>query len=235
MNKVRDRIARLLSDLSSSVATGLHGEQEHPARPKIFCIGRNKTGTTSLKKAFEDLGYVVGDQPQAEVLYDQHYFARRFDPIVQYCKSAQVFQDVPFSCPHLFVELDQRFPGSKFILSVRDSPEQWYSSLTRFHAKIWGTNGLPPNAEQLRNATYVRRGFAYNLVKLYGTTDAEPYAKETLMAHYCRHNEAVLDYFKDRPGDLLVVNLSDKSSYRRFVDFLGVDSPYDTFPWENQT
>jgi hypothetical protein len=29
---------------------------------KIFCIGLFKTGTTSLKKAFQDLGYTVGDQ-----------------------------------------------------------------------------------------------------------------------------------------------------------------------------
>ena len=37
-------------------------------KQKIFCIGRNKTGTTSLKRAFEDLGYPVGDQRKAEIL-----------------------------------------------------------------------------------------------------------------------------------------------------------------------
>lgn len=29
---------------------------------KVFCIGRNKTGTTSLGKVLEDLGYRLGDQ-----------------------------------------------------------------------------------------------------------------------------------------------------------------------------
>jgi hypothetical protein len=203
--------------------------------PKIFCVGRNKTGTTSLMKAFQDLGYVVGDQRTAENLYDQHYFKREFAPIIAYCQSAQVFQDVPFSCPHLFVALDQAFPGSKFILTVRDEADQWYSSLTRFHAKLWGTDGAPPTASELRAASYIRTGWASNLMKLYGTTDAEPYHRETLIAHYERHNAAVREYFRYRPQDLLEINVSAPDSYRAFIDFLGVRSPFDSFPWENRT
>lgn len=203
--------------------------------PKIFCVGRNKTGTTSLKKAFLDLGYRVGVQRTAEALYDQHYFTRDFGPILRYCRTAQVFQDVPFSCPYFYVALDQAFPGSKFILTVRDNASEWYSSLTRFHAREWGTNGLPPTADQLRAAPFLRKGFAYNLVKLYGTTDAEPYHRETLIAHYERHNAAVREYFRHRPQDLLEINLTAPDSYRNFVDFLGVRSPFDSFPWENRT
>lgn len=203
--------------------------------PKIFCVGRNKTGTTSLKRAFQDLGYVVGDQRKAEALYDRHYFTRDFGPILRYCRSAQVFQDVPFSCPYFFVALDQAFPGSKFILSVRDSAEQWYTSVTRFHAREWGTGWDTPTAEQLRSAPYIRKGFAYNLVKLYGTTDADPYHKPTLIAHYEAHNAAVRDYFKHRPTDLLEINLAAPDSYKVFVDFLGVRSRFESFPWENKT
>ena len=202
---------------------------------KVFCVGRNKTGTTSLQKAFQDLGFAVGDQREAEILYDKYYFKREFKPIVDYCRSAQVFQDVPFSCPHLFVALDQAFPGSKFILTERDEAGQWYASLTRFHAKLWGTDGAPPTADQLRAAPYIRRGWASNLLKLYGTTDADPYHRDTLIAHYERHNAAVREYFRYRPQDLLEINVSAPDSYRAFVDFLGVRSPFDSFPWENRT
>ncbi|MGR9087962.1 MAG: hypothetical protein ACU841_12930, partial [Gammaproteobacteria bacterium] len=34
-------------------------------KTKYFCIGRNKTGTTSLKKAFEDLGATLLDADRA--------------------------------------------------------------------------------------------------------------------------------------------------------------------------
>lgn len=201
----------------------------------MFCVGRNKTGTTSLKSAFLELGYAVGDQPTAEILCHEHYFERRFAPIVEYCRSAQVFQDVPFSYPYLFVQLDQAFPGSKFILSMRDDEEQWYRSITRYHAKKWGSDGAPPTAEQLRAATYRTKGFAYNTVKVHGTTDEAPYDKRTLIAHYNRHNASVQDYFRFRPQDLLVLNVALDRDYERFIEFLGVKSSRKVFPKKNVT
>lgn len=86
---------------------------------KIFCIGRNKTGTTSLKTALSDLGYRIGNQHRAEQLIT-HYRDREWKPIVEYCYTADAFQDVPFSLPFTYVVMDRAFPGSKFILSVRD-------------------------------------------------------------------------------------------------------------------
>lgn len=225
---VRSILASLRGSTSGNKAV-------RPGGAKIFCVGRNKTGTTSLQKAFELLGYPVGDQRQAEVLFDRHYFERRFDPIVKYCRTAQVFQDVPFSCPYLFVTLDQRFPGSRFILSVRNDPEQWYSSLIRFHAKLWGTDGQPPTAAELKRAPYLYEGFSYKMLEFYGTTDSDPYHKETLIQHYLDHNRTVIDYFKHRPQDLLVVNLAEKGAYQRFIDFLGITSPFTDFPRENVT
>lgn len=87
-------------------------------RPKVFCVGRNKTGTTSIAKALRALGFKVGDQARAETLIED--WARRdFRKIVRYCRTADAFQDVPFSWPHTFEALDQAFPQSKFILTVR--------------------------------------------------------------------------------------------------------------------
>lgn len=204
-------------------------------KQKVFCIGRNKTGTTSVKKAFELLGYPVGHQRTAERLHYLHYFNGEFDEIVDYCKFGQVFQDVPFSCPETYKYLDKAFPGSKFILTVRDNGEQWYRSITRFHGKLWGKNGQTPTAQELKDATYVFKGAPYNLVALHGTTDEEPYHKETMIAHYEQYNQEIIDYFKDRPDDLLVINIAEEGAYQRFIAFLGVDSPYDDFPWENKT
>jgi len=234
MQRIRRKLASMLLDPSEQ---GKASPPTHwrPGGGKVFCIGRNKTGTTSLEKAFRELGYEVGDQVAAELLCDAYYFERRFEPIAAYCNSAQVFQDVPFSYPYLFVYLDQVFPGSKFILSVRDDAEQWYRSITRFHAKLWGTDGAPPTMEQLKNADYRRKGFAYNTVKLHGTTDEVPYDKATLIDHYNAHNKSVQDYFKFRSNDLLVLNVSKQEDHARFVEFLGVSSPNKDFPKENVT
>lgn len=205
-------------------------------KTKYFCIGRNKTGTTSLKRAFENLGFPVGDQVTAELLADRYYFEGNFEPIITYCESAQVFQDVPFSWPETYKYLDTAFPGSKFILTIRDNPEQWYRSISRFHAKMFGSDGNVPTAQQLKQRGYVRRGWMYNTVRLHGTPDDDPYNKEIMMAHYNRYNDEVIEYFKDRPDDLLVINLSEKGSYLKFCEFIGVDGKgRREFPWENKT
>ena len=51
--------------------------------PKVFCIGLNKTGTTSLELALQELGYRMGNQPTAELLIEP--WARRdFGPIIEF-------------------------------------------------------------------------------------------------------------------------------------------------------
>ncbi|MEW6132914.1 MAG: sulfotransferase [Pseudomonadota bacterium] len=104
---------------------------------KIFCIGRNKTGTTSLAAALRELGVRVGNQKPAELLL-KDWAVRDFRRLVAYCHTAQAFQDIPFSLPYTFQAMDMHFPESKFILTVRDSADQWYHSLVKFHKKIWG-------------------------------------------------------------------------------------------------
>jgi hypothetical protein len=226
INRISNKLKRLARTYRSRILA--------EGKTKYFCIGRNKTGTTSIAKAFEDLGFSVGNQREAELLADEHGFDHNFKPIIDYCRSAQVFQDVPFSWSETFNHLDLAYPGSKFILTVRDDPEQWYRSITQFHAKMFG-HGQTPSADDLREAQYIRKGFMYRAVKQYGAPDDDIYNKDILIGHYNRHNQAVLDYFCGRPEDLLVINLAEKNSYIKFVEFIGVESPWVDFPWENKT
>lgn len=202
---------------------------------KIFCIGRNKTGTTSLKIAFKELGFTVGNQRKAELLNDD-YFNGNFDAIIEYCKSAQVFQDVPFSWPQTYKHLDKAFPGSKFILTVRDNSDQWYNSVVNFQSKIRG-GGEIPSVEDIKNDTYVYKGWAWsNKTRMHNITENDdPYDKKMLVSHYEKHNADVLEYFKGREKDLLVLNLSDSDAYQKFCAFIGVTTNKTSFPWENKT
>jgi len=202
---------------------------------KYFCVGRNKTGTTSLKKSFEDLGFIVGNQRKGEKLFDKYFFDGEYTHIINYCRSAEVFQDVPFSHFEVIEHIDKAYPNSKYILTIRDNSDQWYNSLTKFHSKLFGKNGRIPSYEDLEKAIYIRKGFQLNTIKAHGTTPAAPYDKEIMCKHYEAHNKSVIEYFKDRPQDLLVINLSDRQAYQKFIDFIEVDSPFDAFPWENKT
>lgn len=195
---------------------------------KIFCIGANKTGTTSLYHEFERLGYRVGNQIVAEGLLKE-YSENNFDKIIEYCQTADFFQDIPFSLPNTFKHLDKAYPNSKFILTVRNSPEEWYQSLVRFHSGIYGKDGNIPTAEDLKNATYRWKGWMWETNRiLFNTPETNPYQKDLVIKSYIDYNNSVLEYFKDR-NDLLVLNLAETGSYDKFTNFLGKKSTFNNF------
>jgi len=187
---------------------------------KIFCVGRNKTGTTSLGAALKTLGYRVGLQRHAELLMED-WGRRDFHSLISYCHTAEAFQDVPFSHDYTFQAMDSAFPGSKFILTLRDSPEQWFQSVIRFNSKRLNL-GRRPTAEDLRTDAYVYRGWSWRMKELvFGPEERTLYDEEIYKSHYIRHNERVQDYFRHRPNDLLVLNLTDQDSMKRLCVFLG--------------
>jgi hypothetical protein len=191
------------------------------ARKKIFVIGSNKTGTSSLEVALKSLGFHVGSQIEAELLIDD--WARRdFKRLIKYCRSADAFQDIPFSLDYTFQAMDAAFPGSKFILSVRDDADQWYRSLTRFHANRRGLGRLP-TADELKADPYRWRGYQWLASQLiYGIDETNVWDEEKYKRTYLQHIETVQTYFKYRPNDLLVINLSDVDAMQKLCEFLGV-------------
>jgi hypothetical protein len=199
---------------------------------KIFCIGCNKTGTTSLYDEFKRNGYSMGNQNEAEYLLND-YVTGNFDKIIKYCESADVFQDVPFSFQNTYRYLDAAYPNSKFILSVRNSADEWYDSLVYFH--LYRHNrGTVPTAEQLQTNPYRYRGWMWEAMNgVYGTTEKDPYDKTILTNYYNKHNEDTMEYFKDRPNDFIKINLADADSYSKFKTFMGIENEFEKFPHSN--
>ena len=173
--------------------------------PKIFCIGFHKTGTSSLALALERLGYRVTG-PNG--VHDPE-IARNVLPMVQRLVSEfDAFQDNPW--PIVYRHLDQAYPGSKFILTLRE-PSAWLrSAVNHFGAEetpmrkwIYGV-GAPRGHEDV----YLRR--------------------------YTGHNAEVMQHFRDRPQDLLVMDLARGDGWPELCSFLGRDVPDVPFPHANQ-
>jgi hypothetical protein len=202
---------------------------------KIFCIGRNKTGTTSMFDALQTLGYRMGDQLTAERLLFE-YEKRDFRKLIKYCQGADAFQDIPFSFPYTFIAMDQAFPDSRFILTIRDSPEQWYDSMIRFQSKVHAGRDSLPSAEELKATTRIFPGFAYHTKKIvYNTPDDDLYNRAALIHSYTVHNETVQDYFRTTPEKLLVLNVAEPDAYERLCHFLGRNPSGSGFSWLNKT
>ena len=202
---------------------------------KIFCIGLHKTGTTTIESVLKNLGYKLGSQAEGELLLD-NWFNRDFKSIIKFCKTAEAFQDTPFSLPYTYIALDQYFKNAKFILTIRDTDEQWYNSITKFHSKKWADGQETPTLDQLKEASYRYKGYAYEFNrKVFTTPTYKPYEKRTLLDYYNHHNLSVKNYFRSKPHQFIEINVSEQKDYKRLVSFLGKKTDKEDFPWENKT
>jgi 3'-phosphoadenosine 5'-phosphosulfate (PAPS) 3'-phosphatase len=178
---------------------------------KIFGIGLSKTGTTSLASALELLGYRTKDYPGLEVYQPDDLGTLD----ARLLSSYDAFTDTPI--PSLYRALDRAFPGSKFILTVRDM-EGWLKSCRKQF-----TQKLADKQNEAHNRLFI---------DLYGT----PVFDEALFrAGYERFVRGVMDYFKDRPQDLLVLNVTAGEGWEKLCPFLGKPIPDLPFPKANVT
>lgn len=199
--------------------------------PKFFCIGFNKTGTTSVQSAWEGAKVQVGDQRSAEKLLPA-YVNSDFQTIIDYCQTAQAFQDFPFSAPKTFVELDRAFPDAKFILTVRDNSEQWLQSHFKFVEKRLGN---APTLDHLKASNYVWPGWSFQAHQAIFGEDVDFDDGDSKKAIYENHNKRVQEHFASRPEKLLVLNVADSDAMRRFNRFCDIRGAHQTFPWANKT
>lgn len=199
-------------------------------KQKIFIVGRNKTGTTSLTQEFIEQGFIVGNEKMAQKLLRDPYYRDDFEPIVKFCYTAQVFQDVPFSWPNTYIHLDKAFPNSKFILSIRD-PEQWYNSMVNHMARRITNSNRIPTVKELKE---FRDGYYWkSMVKNQFAPLEEPFNKEAQIKSFNAYNRTIIEYFENT-GKLLVLDVSEVNDYSRFCNFIGIHQIKDSFPWKNR-
>lgn len=206
---------------------------------KIFCIGMNKTGTTSLNHLFEREGVKVAKQQDFEKMTARFYKKGSIENILRVIDRLNpnidiFFQDIPFAVPGLWRYLVARYPDAKYVLSVRDSAEQYYNSLVNFHKKGWGVNIFDP--DEIKKLKYIENGFSYRfLVEILGCPPDEPYNKEYLTALYDKHEREVESFFtKHMPNQFIKINLSN-TDFQTFNDFIGLDFKSTEFPHRNAT
>jgi hypothetical protein len=204
------------------------------SKKKVFCIGLNKTGTSSLNHFMEKNGFKCSNQAQGELLIDD-YAQSNWEPILNFCETAQFFQDLPFSAPRIAQILLKEYPEAKFILTLRESPEVWYESLVSFHKKVFSAEGETPTAAELKAATYRYPGFAWEANRaLYDSPENDPYNAEILKKMYVDHMENVQRMFANRTN-LLTLYIHAPDIVSQLESFLGIESKLKEMPWLNKT
>ena len=106
--------------------------------------------------------------------------------------------------PVYFRELDNAYPGSRFILTVREE-NQWLESIDNI------LKGSPAHGQETQLRDMIR-------VATYGTFY---FHKERYRRIFNDHNDAVRAYFRNRPESLLVMDITAGDGWGKLSPFLG--------------
>lgn len=118
-------------------------------------------------------------------------------------------------CVIYYKYLDYKYPNSKFVLCTRDL-ETWLASAEFIYTKYPSTNV---------DIAILRRMLMYESVT---------FDREKFVVAYHRYHEDVRRYFKDRPNDLLEMNITEGDGWEKLCPFLEIPVPEVPFPHLNR-
>ncbi|TXE17101.1 sulfotransferase [Psychroserpens burtonensis] len=171
-------------------------------KQKVFIVGFQKTGTTSLEQALQLLGYSVYGGDKNLMKYNDTADLKRY--IKKTLTDWDAVQDMPW--PLFYKELYDVYPDAKYILTIRDT-DKWIRSMVTYFASI----RFPLHR------------------KIYGVPCAEGY-ESRYKAFYENNNREILKFFENK-SNFLVMETGKNFNYPVLCSFLNIEQvPQDEFP-----
>lgn len=202
--QVAGKLGRALEDWFSQAV--------RPFARKVFCIGWQKTGTTSLTAALRRLG-LLSWHFAPWLIGCRHFHSDPvpavpdFDSLADYA----AVSDLPAAA--FYRELDRAFPGSLFIFTDRPL-DSWLASAQAHLQTSLAVDGQTHSVDR----------WAYGQDR----PDAA-----VLCGRYLRHRGEVFDYFAGR-RDFMALDLGQGNPWHPLCRFLGLPEPSIPFPHCNR-
>ena len=178
---------------------------------KIFCIGLQKTGTTTFQKCMEALGYDhKGNSP--EIFLEWRRGNKQ--PLHEIIQKYDSFDDCPYFL--VYKELfDVCGTNALYVLTVRSSPKVWLDSM---------------KAQSLRS-----RHRDFNFKHIYGHSYPHGYEND-FVAFYEAHQQSVREYFREHNAldNLCEICWERGDGWAELCSFLGQPAPAIPFPHARQ-
>ena len=193
---------------------------------KIFAIGLPKTGTTSLTLALEKLGYKTFHWP-LNYIYQRILSVRPKDwdccPMEEdYIEQWDALTNFG---ENIYPLLDDDFPNSKFILTVRDKNKWIDSSERHFNKNVSSIRNIHDGNWSIIPTSSLRR------MQIYGCINFD---RDIYSNFYDNHYRNVCYYFKDRPKDFMIMNICEGDGWEKLCGFLDRKIPSLNFPHKNK-
>ena len=176
---------------------------------KVFGIGMPKTGTSSLNSALGALGFKSVHDPWKlrQKIWDtgSYKWDTRYNAFTNFGE-------------WFFPHLDENYPNSKFILTIRDK-KSWLKSCEKHFSP--------------KNEKKYRRPFEASLKKM-EIFGIKVFTRQRYSYVYDLHLETVKNYFKGREKDLLILDICGGDEWEKLCSFLDVEIPDKNFPHKNR-
>ena len=214
---------------------------------KVFGVGYNKTGTTTLEAIFKFYGLECPNQQEQEIQLTKQVLACNYGPLKSFVSKYDAFQDLPFSQGDTFIVADALFPNSKFILTERD-PDLWFESMCSFHKKMFEIDDLSTLTEQdvIEKFNYLYRGYTHLIKRrfltfydgyqrnvswhlLYSRRSVRwdlLYNREYYIEQYLDRNQRIKKYFSEASERLLIIDVTAEADTARICDFLNIPTEF---------
>ncbi|WP_421789755.1 sulfotransferase family protein [Hyphobacterium sp.] len=185
-------------------------------KPMVFGLGLSRTGTRSLTAGLQMLGWDTSHYPIDEDTYTELAYGQYDLTLLKYYDGLTDITTAPY-----YQQFDKQYPGSKFILTVRDR-DGWLRSCQNhwFNRPAFKQTDDPDEETHLLMRQLLRSA-------VYGCYNFQP---ERFVWVYEKHVAEVKEYFKDRPDDLLILNVCNGEGFEKLAPFMGVPAPAEPFP-----
>lgn len=185
-------------------------------RVRVFGIGLSKTGTSSLGEALNLLGVRTIHFPFDEDTYLKLTNGRVDLAILDVYQGVVDIPVAPF-----YKQLDAAYPGSRFVLTVRDAAP-WLRSV-ELHWELM-TNWWDRYPDFKRFQEFISR-------RVYGSVE---FSRDRFLSAYESHVRGVRAYFAGRPESLLEIDICSGGGWETLCPFLESRVPNVAFPHANE-
>lgn len=185
---------------------------------KVFCVGSNKTGTSSIELAIKQLGFSPMPEDKTYGLYLGNGLNHSKENMITFFKHFELrkytydfFSDIPFSLSGSHKMLYEIFPESYFILLIRNA-EKWFCSVLNWIKRL-------------------ECQAVYNWI---WDTEFTLSNKTEIIDRYHKRNNGIIQFF-NQSSRFLLLDINEKNRYKKLCEFLNKDIIDKPFPHKNQS
>lgn len=190
---------------------------------KIFGIGLSRTGTTSLNRSLEILGFKTVHFPVDDVTYNELIHGQYNFSIMSHF-DAYVDGIAPF-----YKQINEKFANAKFINTIRDE-ESWLKSMKK-HMVYGSSFFFKGNFEKKAAECKTHRMMLFYHAATYGCVF---FSDERLRFAYKNHIDQSRNYFKNN-NNYLELDVCAGDGWLKLCDFLNKKIPKCIFPHKNKS